>query len=332
MESGKDSFKAFLASVIGDEIPMLYVEGYSAMCGKANSMYPKSPKAMVTSVGYDSNEPFKFWAAGQAERGVKLLGIQHGGGFGSSLLDSLEEHQIRISDTFLTWGWMSDKHENTRPLPAASLNLVREQAKPSSCGRILLVEMALSRYSFIPQFLCGTPSGFMHYLKDQFRFVECLSRESRALLTVRLYSGDYLWSQRERWEDRFSGVQCSDGKNPILEELLRSRLAVCTYNATTFIETFVANYPTVLFWHPERWEVRPAAVPYYNSLRNAGILHDSPESAAAKVDEVADEPMVWWSQPRVQDAKDEFCAQFARTSETWQDVWATEIRRSADLI
>ena len=118
---------------------------------------------------------------------------------------------------------------------------------------------------------------------------------------------------------------CNKGQ-PMINELRESRLAISTYNATTYLQTFVADFPTILFWNPQHWEVRVSAQPYFDRLRQVGILHDTPERAADKVNEIADDPMSWWKQPRIQEAKDLFCAQFARTSDDWLEDWTHELR------
>jgi len=91
-----------------------------------------------------------------------------------------------------------------------------------------------------------------------------------------------------------------------------SRLVIVTYIGTTYLEAFAANYPTILFWNPDHNEIRLSAKPYFDILRQVGILHDCPESAAEKVNEIYLGPLSWWLSSEVQEAKDKFCDQFAR--------------------
>lgn len=110
------------------------------------------------------------------------------------------------------------------------------------------------------------------------------------------------------------------------DQLAESRLFIGTYNATTYIETFAANYPSILFWNPDHWELRPTAQPYFDELYHVGILHYTPESAAKKVNEICDDPISWWQQPQIQQAKDKFCHQFAHTSNDWLRQWKNELK------
>ena len=101
-------------------------------------------------------------------------------------------------------------------------------------------------------------------------------------------------------------------------------MSVSTYNATTFLETFFANFPTVIFWDPNFFELRESAKYYYDDLREVGILHDSPESAAAKVNEVYMDPISWWMSEKIQTSKKKFCSRFSRSGTNWISHWREE--------
>jgi putative transferase (TIGR04331 family) len=87
------------------------------------------------------------------------------------------------------------------------------------------------------------------------------------------------------------------------------------------LESFAADFPTILFWDPAHSEIRPLEQEYFDELRRAGILYDDPESAARKVDEIFVDPISWWHQGGVQRAKDRFCSRFARASANWLPEW-----------
>ncbi len=331
LRSSDDNFQELLMRMITEQIPTLYVEGYASMNRMSLNAYPRRPKAIFNAVAFNANEPFKYWAAYNVDRNVKLLGCQHGGLYGSGLLSALEDHQIKICNTFYTWGWKSDSYENTKPLVAAKLNTIKRKIRPKKGGRLLLVEMAIPRYLFIPEMLCTSSSGFLAYLDEQYRFVSALSTKSQKLLLVRLFMHDYQLSQKDRWKSKFPDIECSQASEPRIDQLNKSSLCICTYNATTYLETFVANFPTVLFWNPEHWKTRASATPYFDKLRKVGILHDTPEQAADKVNEISGNPISWWKQPDIQEAKDQFCFQFARTSDKWLEKWRCELREQTRI-
>jgi len=331
LQSSDDKFQELLMRMISEQIPTLYVEGYANMNRMSLKTYPRRPKVMFNAVAFNANEPFKFWAAYNVDHNVKLLGNQHGGLYGSGILTAIEDHQIKICDTFYTWGWESDSYENAKPLVAAKLNTIKRKIRPKKGGRLLLVENAITRYSFIPEMLCTSSSGFLAYLNEQYRFVSALSTRSQKLLLVRLYMHDYQLSQKNRWISKFLEIECSHANESIIDQLNKSSLCICTFNATTYLETFVANFPTVLFWNPKHWKTRASAQPYFDRLRKVGVLHDTPEQAASKVNEICEDPIAWWKQSAIQEAKDQFCFQFARTSGKWLEEWRCELREQTRI-
>ncbi|MDP7264751.1 MAG: hypothetical protein QGH39_04235, partial [Candidatus Thermoplasmatota archaeon] len=111
------------------------------------------------------------------------------------------------------------------------------------------------------------------------------------------------------------------GKKTMYQQLNESRLCVGTYNSTTDLETLSGNYPTIIFFNPDHWELRKSAQPFFDDLRRVGIYHITPESAAAKVNEIYQDPISWWNSDKVQEVRSRFCRQFARTSETWISEW-----------
>jgi len=186
--------------------------------------------------------------------------------------------------------------------------------------------MAIPRYSFITEMPCTSSSGFLAYLDEQYRFVSALSLKSRRSLLVRLFMHDYKWSQKNRWRNKFPDVECVYSNKPIINHINQSNLFIGTYNGTTYLEPFVANFPTILFWNPIHFKLRSSAKSYFDELREVGILYDTPEKAAEKVNEIADDPVLWWKQPKIQEAKDQYCFQFCRSSDNWLKEWKAELK------
>ncbi len=59
------------------------------------------------------------------------------------------------------------------------------------------------------------------------------------------------------------------------------------------------------------------------------ILHFTPESAAAKVEEVKDNPFSWWEQSNIQTFRKDYCERFARTSPDAAKEWGDMIKKLA---
>lgn len=327
LKQGRDDFESILDWFIAKQIPKAYVEAYADMHQRSLEAFPEKPKVIVTANPY--NEGFNFWTAYHVECKAKLVGAQHGGGYGSLLWIDSESHEIKIYDRYYTWGWQRVKEPKIASMSGGKLNKIQRTIKPNPKGSILCVVVSLPRYFYR---MGSHPVGpqILYYIKEQSRFAQSVSSEVHELLLLRLYQNDYGWNEKNRWSDTDTTLKIYQGRKTMYQQLNESRLFLGTYNGTTILETLSANFPTVLFWNPNYWELRPSAQPYFDKLRQVGILHDSPESAAAKVNEIYKDVDTWWRQPEIQKAKDEFCKQFAFTSKNWLKEWRTELLNLAN--
>ena len=96
---------------------------------------------------------------------------------------------------------------------------------------------------------------------------------------------------------------------------------------TPILESLAADVPTIAFWDPASWEIRTGAQKYFNHLNEAGILCVTPENAARKVEEVWDEPDLWWEQDPVIKAKESFVERFAMNRANWVESWNEQLQR-----
>ncbi|GJQ50994.1 MAG: hypothetical protein HKUEN01_33800 [Candidatus Kuenenia stuttgartiensis] len=321
-----NEFEKLLTFLLPEQFPFYYLEGYGCIKQKALNSYPKNPKVIFTANASFNNELFKLWSSHYCYRGSKLVHTQHGGAKGIWLFAGDEEYELKIADIYYSWGWENKEDRTIKPMPSPML-AGTQYLNYHKEGRILLVECALPRYSYWIGSASIAASGYNVYIEDQFRFIKTLSGNARKLLLVRLYMHDYGNSQRKRFEDMFPNVEYYNGSKSVYKQLSKSRLFIGSYNGTTYLQTLSANFPTILFWKPSHWELRETAKPYFNELHRVGILHDTPESAAAKVNEIYEYPIDWWQQSEVQRTRLEFCEMFARTSKKWIDEWVKEFNK-----
>jgi putative transferase (TIGR04331 family) len=308
-------FDLLIRELIPIHIPRIYMEGYRNISDLIpNLPWPKKPKYILTRNAHNGDDVFKFWAAEKVEIGTPLIIGQHGGHYGVGKWSFMEEHEIAISDRYLTWGWQDKTSDKVyRSFVTNSLNKPRRST--DSVGYLLLVCAVLPRYSYW-MYSIPVSSQLSHYFSDQFKFVSALSTTVFQNLLVRLSKLEkFGWCQSERWKDRFPNINLDPGISRMQVLRKKCRLFVSTYNATTYLESLSENIPTVIFWDPQYWELRESSVKHFNILAEAGILHYSPESAAEKVNAIWSNIDKWWTQPKIQSARREFCDIYARHSE-----------------
>ena len=306
----RSPFEICARVLIPTQIPVVYTEGYDCLIKQsANLPWPKQPKLIWTSNSHNSDDVFKAWAAEKVEQGSRLVIGQHGGQYGMSRWSFTEDHDIAISDRYLSWGW-SDRRRKVKAvgqLKAKRPLKVRHAAQ----ARALLVTCTMPRFSYC-MYSVSVSRQWLDYFSDQCTFVSSLPRPIRDALIVRLYPEDYGWDQLSRWRDRFPDLQLDQGDSSIDNLIRQSRLYISTYNATTFLESFTMNVPTVIYWNPGHWELRESAESCFADLKRVGIFHETPESAAQHVAAIWDDIDAWWQSAAVREVLDRFKHRYCR--------------------
>ena len=222
-----------------------------------------------------------------------------------------EEHEIKISNKYLTWGWGQDIGGSLVPVGNLK-NFSQKRIAPNPKGFACMVEMTLPRYSY-HMYSAPVASQLLNYIDDQHRFIGALDGGLAKQVLVRQYFHDFFgWRQKKRWLERFPTIRLEDGAASIHSLMKKSRIFICTYNATTYLESMSLNFPTIIFWNPKYWELRDSAAPYFDRLKAVGIFHETPESAAQQMESVWSDVSGWWQRPDVQLVRSEFCEQYAR--------------------
>jgi putative transferase (TIGR04331 family) len=312
-EFSDGSFEVIARQFIPLHIPTSYLEGYEELIKVVDFLpWAKRPKVIFTSNAYLADDIFKVWAAEKVENSTSLVIGQHGGHFGMTPFSFHEEHQIKIATRWLSWGWS----DSSRPqiIPVGNLKCFERSVGYNSNGTALMVEMALPRFSY---HMSAVPVSrqWLDYFEDQKRFLSALPQELREQILLKLYSNDYGWDQKQRWQDQLPEIRIASGHQGIHKLIEKSRLYISTYNATTYLESLIWNVPTIIFWNVKHWEIKEDVQPYFDLLKEVGIFHETPESAASQMVDVWHDVTFWWESQPVQEARSQFCEQFSRKPE-----------------
>lgn len=305
-----DTFTEAVSNEIPRFLPTCFLEGYSKLSEMAvSSNLMKNPKVIVTDSAFVVDETWKLWAAYNCDNGSKLVISQHGGHYGAGAWSSSESHEIAISDRFISWGWKRLDENKVYPAPSVRL-LGNRMIKATNNELCIQVTASMERQSGL---LHSFPvaSQVEYYLNDQIKFALSLSNEIRQKLIVRLFPMDFNWEVEQRWNNEAPEVVKDLGNSDINLLIQSARIYVATYNATTFLESFIKGVPTVMFWNPLHWELNENATTYYNLLRDASILFDDPVSCANHINSIWGDVKNWWNSSLVQSTVNEFVNQFA---------------------
>ena len=231
-------------------MPSAYVEGFRANRLEAKKSRLSGRAEVIYSINrWMNDEGFKFWLAEALEKGAKFLLGQHGGFFGVGQWSSFLDHQIEISDRYLTWEWGSSSEKvRSLGLPLSSLK-EKKGANPKTGSHPDATNGMLAIFHILVE-LANSCRPVEEYFNEQAMFIDHLPSEISQKLAIRLYpKGDYGLMQRSRWQKRFPHITLDLGNKPMNMQLGASSLLLATYNATTFLEGFIQNIPTMIFWN-----------------------------------------------------------------------------------
>lgn len=306
----RSEFEVCARNLIPMQIPIAYLEGYGRLAERcANLPWPKTPKLIWTSNAHFTDDIFNAWAADKTEQGAPLVIGQHGGLLDIGRWAFFEDHEITISDCYLSWGWTRPGQPKIKPV--GQLKSKRPLGiQHANQSHALLVTTTAPRQSY--HMYSGIVSRqWLDYFEDQCVFVRCLPASIRNQLIVRLCAADLGWCQYKRWRERFPDLQLDEGQSNINSLIRKSRLFIATYNGTAHLESFTMNVPTVIYWNPTHWELSDSAIPYFDELKRVGIFHETPESAARHVAAIWGNIDAWWASPEVRKVLERFKARYA---------------------
>lgn len=311
-------FELLLGELIPRFIPMAYLEDFSKFCTTELNKFPKNPLTIFTANAYQANDNFKYWAAEYQKKGVPLIIGQHGGNVGIAHHNQTEEHQLKIADSYCSWGWKRADIASINPMP--SLQLSTSSISANANGDILLILASYPRY-FYCHYSVPVAGQFLKYLNQQILLINSLNQNAKSLIRIRLNGDEFGWDIVARLKDAGIGDMIDESVSKFDATVSKSRLCIVSYNATVILETLHANFPTVAYWDPNLFDVRDDALPFLNALREVGILHDSVESASQLINEIHDNIQSWWQNPKLQTVRIMFCSKYANSSDKWIEDW-----------
>ena len=288
--------------------------------------FPTGTRRLFVTAPTIFEDQRSFEIAHAVEAGERVVRVQHGSEYGTAEVFNIGWMNEFVNAGFLTWGWTGQSDFPGRFLPVSAPPLAGlRNAHRQKFDSILLIGTAASLVPFrIVSAL--KPSIMDRYIADKAAFVNALSPEVADDLVYRPYRRGQMELSDVRWlEDLDQPPDLHTG--PLTRDLLRCRLAVIDHPGTTLNITLAANTPTVCFWKPELVAYCDQAQPFFDRLRDVGILHDDAETAARHINEITDDIAGWWQRDDTQSARRQWADAYARTDRIWWWSWLTTLRK-----
>ena len=86
-------------------------------------------------------------------------------------------------------------------------------------------------------------------------------------------------------------------------QMQQSSLVVIDYISTSYLECLHMNIPFILFWDKDSYFLKEEFKDYFTSLEEAGICHSNAQKVAQFIEQIKDDPDIWWFSCNVQKAR-----------------------------
>ena len=332
MENGFDAGKAFpdtyldiLDRFLEAVLPSTYGANFTELEADAKALHYRPGRLYVDHVG-TLDDRRRMVVAMASERGERLVGCQHGAWYGTARTATWGVEAEYRHHAFLTWGWTRQGELGGRMVPLASPLLSQfRDAHRFERRELYLVGAHMfftgTRFDSVP-----SPTQNLAYRKLKKRFVTNLENTPREALWYRPHTKKRITMEDGAYMRRaFPDLRLLEGS--LDERMLGCSLMVMDNPGTGFNLAMAANVPMVCFWEPEHWAMCRQAEPYFQALRDCGMLFDDPESAAGQVNRIWADVPSWWQSDGVQSARRAWCREYARASRWWWWEWLKTLPR-----
>ncbi len=309
-----DKFLNVLMFMIKEHMPSIYLESFNKLDMRLKNLkWPHDPKKIFTANAYEFDETFKLYSAKKVIDGSKLIIGQHGGAHGMGKWNLPEEHQIDISDNYLTWGWRTENKKVKDGFVFTNLESKGPRYQINKKG--IFITHPIERYPCKTQAWPAGASQSYKYMNEHIDFFNNLDENIQKNFIFRvsksaddLYKTNYI----DRIKKSFPNIEIDTRNLKLLKQLNRCKLACSPYNSTSYLQTLLMNYPTMIFWNNKYFELRETSIKYFDKLKSAGIFHTSAISASNHINLVWGDIDTWWRSDKVQETRKFFCDRYTR--------------------
>ncbi len=307
-----NEFEQFLGKNIFSQIPVAYLEGFNIYNDKATKI-KKDASIIFSENKHAYCELFKFWTALQVIRGTKLITSQHGGSLTTAM--AFAYHEEKISDKRVTWHPPFESNQ----IQLSPLKIIDWKFKNYQKKHVLLIGYDLPVYSH----RCQSGPGAGLFLEDyQQNIVFCnnLSPSVQSTLIIRPHENRG-WNTRQRYIDDLGEDKISPYRS-VRDAIGNSKIVICTYPHTAFLEAMFSSVPTILLFVEHYWELRPEFTELIRKMKDANIIFADPDVAAQHVNLIYENPNFWWENEKVTLVRQYFFDMCGKVGTDWLTEWA----------
>jgi putative transferase (TIGR04331 family) len=312
-ESDFDRFDTFVFACLRHSLPRIFVEDFKKAYATLDQYSGRFRKlSWVVCEWWISNTWSSLALAVLKQKGIKHIYNEHNY-LSYFFVGNNLKYIAPIVDEFVTMGWTDSSTPNLVrgsslfPWCHESGAEVKEHDILLVCGLPLAhVPEVTSAY--------GDSGAYraVEYFDMNSRFLMRLGDETLAKVCIRSYPAAWIrnwltWDQKFALAAYVKKAKTYDDSSRSGRELMRrSRLIVVNYLSTSYLESIIADIPTIVLWN-QRTNLFTTQYSYaFDSLIESEICHTDPEKAADFINKVKADPQLWWQSQKVREGRQMF--------------------------
>jgi len=281
------SFRRIVATLVPQNLPLFFLEALPEITRLAKQIPIKNVAAVYTNFGIHFNTLLKVLLASSDPK-LSLFCHQHGGRYCIDAIHFPFEYEKEVATNVLLWG--NDK----RGICVPSLKLRSRKIKKIDPEGLLL---GLSNFNRYHQRHILKPQGGPYKVSDYYKDTQQLVNEISPSIEITIRSSTSISGVFSRTTNN---LFFDDTREHFDQSLSRYALYCVDHLGTTMLESISLGIPTVIVINPKLTMYHPDAQETMAGLEQTGIIHYTPASAAAFINEHYSTINVWWQSDDVQ--------------------------------
>jgi putative transferase (TIGR04331 family) len=311
----RSKFEKSLSKILPFQIPKIFIENFKDLVQFHKTVnLPIKPKIIFTSNAAWFETNIAYYIAKLKSKNTKLIYGQHGGNYSMPKILWPEDHEKKISDKFLSWGW---RENGSKVLPFYKFkNFKAEKAENKE---LLIMLQNRKRYFFSMDSSGGTES-WACYMKYISSFLFSLSKKIKKKSILRLYNTNQIktFDYYSNLENKFN----FKSSNSLIDAFSKSKIIVHTLLSTSINDALNANLPSIIILRKDQNPMKAYAKKIFNLLYESNVLFYDTVKASKFIESIWDKGVdEWWNDKKTQSARVLFCNNFAKSNyEITQDL------------
>jgi putative transferase (TIGR04331 family) len=310
----KDRFYYLISKIIGDFLPMSFIENYKLIKNEVtskNSLLPQKIKTIFTSNSFGKKDNYNIWIAEKVFNGAKYIVGQHGSGYLESY-DKFSRIEFRTCDKFIAWG---NQQFSKKIFPLFNFRAWKKKIPYKNNKNILFVTRSVgTQITHYDRWSLGNEI-FSKTEKIINKINVCLQKK----IILKLHSNykKNIYPDFDSFLKKNINKDFLVSKNISFYDLLKkTKLVVFNDYSTGFLECLSLDFPSICFF-PSRLDfIHSKNKKDFLVLKKNNLIFFNEWEIANFINSNHEYLNDWWNSPSIKKVKHNFCIKYSKSVNT----------------